>query len=148
MTQAIHYYIPAIGNKGNNYIEFRCGRTVHQLKEKYLLTQDQEKVTCIKCKSYINNPLRVLRRYGRITVIEGFSIVLNHDFGYKHDLILMFIKPGVFNLCVGINSTLIYIIEFQGDFCTMPGRLVRFYEANLLPDNRIRQLTEKTDNQP
>lgn len=132
MTQAIHYFIPAIGEKGSNYIEFRCGRRVHRLKEKYLLTQNPEEVTCIKCRSYINNPLRVLRRYGRITVIEGFVLVLNHDFGYKYDIVVSIDRPGVFNVFAGYNSSLDFTVRLEGDFSTIPEQVRYWYEKNCL----------------
>ena len=133
MKQSIHLFNPVIGTKGNNYIEFRCGRRVHKLKEKYLLTQNPEEVTCVKCKSYINNPLRVLRRYGRITVIEGFAIVLNHDFGYTYDLVLTVADLSDFVLNVGQNSVFINQEFFRGDFSEMAGRLAAWYEKNLIP---------------
>lgn len=134
MTQAIHYFIPAIGEKGSNYIEFRCGRRVHRLKEKYLLTQNTEEVTCIKCKSYINNPLRVLRRYGRITAIEGFAFVLAHDFGYKYDIVVTINSPGMFSLYAGFNGSLDFMVELEGDFSIIPWKVRYWYEKNCLAD--------------
>jgi hypothetical protein len=136
MKQAIHYYIPEIGKKGINYVQFRCGRTVHVLKEKYLLTKDPEKVTCIKCKNYINNPLRVLRRYGRITVIEGFSLVLAHDFGHKYDISVTQISPGVYILFAGYNSSLDFTVRLEGDFSTIPEKVRYWYEKNCLVDKK------------
>jgi hypothetical protein len=134
MKQAIHYFIPAIGEKGSNFIEFRCGRRVHKLSERYLLTQSTEEVTCIKCKSYINNPLRVLRRYGRITVIEGFVLVLAHDFGYKYDIVVTPISPGMFNLFAGYNGSLDFFVKLEGDFSTIPEKVRYWYERNCLAD--------------
>ena len=133
MTPSIHLFNPAIGDMGSNYLEFRCGRRVHRTKEKYLVTQNTEEVTCIKCKSYINNPLRILRRYGRITVIEGFSIVLNHDFGYKYDLVLTVADLSDFVLNVGQNSVFINQEFFRGDFSEMASKLAAYYEKNLIP---------------
>jgi hypothetical protein len=132
MTQAIHLFNPATGNKGNNYIEFRCGRRVHKLKEKFLITQDTKEVTCIKCKNYVDNPLRILRRYGRITAIEDFAIVLNHDFGYKYDIVVSLENPGQWIIYCGINNKLAIISKLVGDFSTIPSKLAEWYEKNLL----------------
>jgi hypothetical protein len=134
MKESIHLFNPAIGDMGSNYLEFRCGRRVHKLKEKYLLTQNTEEVTCIKCKSYINNPLRALRRYGRITVIEGFAFVLNRDFGYKYDIVVTQFSPGAYTLFVGYNSSPDFTVWMEGDFSTIPAKVLHYYEKNCLAD--------------
>lgn len=94
MKQAIHLLDPVTGtaDKKFQYITARCGRVkqAHEIE----VTTNPEEVTCIKCKIYINNPWRVLRKYGRVKVVESFYALLWADYGYPFDVVATIDTPG------------------------------------------------------
>ena len=102
MKQAIHLLDPVTGiaDKQFQYITARCGRVkkAHEIE----VTNNPEEVTCIKCKIYINNPWRVLRKYGRVKVVESFYALLWADYGYPFDVVATIDTPG--NWVVSIAS--------------------------------------------
>ena len=88
------------------YITMRCGRMIHETKDTYNLASDPGQVTCTKCRGFIENPFRSLRRYGRLTIINDFSIVLSHDFGYKWDIVAVKFSPQDWNIFIGKDKKL------------------------------------------
>lgn len=133
MSQATHLIDPVKGLQGH-YIHLRCGLVRHVQKEPVTFTKNTALVTCKKCISYINNPLRAIRRYGRITAIEGFVFVLAHDFGYKYDIVVTINSPGMFSLYAGFNGSLDFMVELEGDFSSIPGKVLFWYEKNCVAD--------------
>ena len=61
-------------------------------------------VTCIKCKNYIANPWRVLRKYGYVKVVEDMFVMFWGQYGYKFDMCAMIDKPGCWNIVVSHNG--------------------------------------------
>lgn len=94
MKQAIHLLDPVKGtaDKQFQYITARCGR--FEQASKIIVTTNPAEVTCIKCKIYINNPWRVLRKYGRVKVVESFYALLWSDYGYSFDVVATADTPG------------------------------------------------------
>jgi hypothetical protein len=55
---------------GDNYIRFYCGMQKHITKEKYLVTENRDEVTCLGCLDRIDNPVRALKKYGDLHVCK------------------------------------------------------------------------------
>lgn len=93
MIQSIHLLDPVTGtaDKQFQYITARCGRVkkAHEIE----VTTNPSEVTCIKCRIYINNPWRVLRKYGRVKVVESFYALLWADYGYPFDVVATIDTP-------------------------------------------------------
>ena len=94
MKQAIHLLDPVKGtvDKGDQFITARCGRVARA--NKIVVTTTNDKVTCIKCRNYINNPWRILRKYGKVKVVESFYALLWADYGYPIDVVATIDTPG------------------------------------------------------
>jgi len=92
MNRVIHLKDPVNGNRMMpQYVLARCG-----LSDKpgiIKTTPYSECVTCIKCKSYINNPWRVLRKYGKVKMVESFYALLWADYGYPFDVVATIDTP-------------------------------------------------------
>lgn len=95
MKQAIHLIDPVNGYKlGSRFPIMRCGRTqnINSVKPEY--TTQPAEVTCTNCRSYINNPWRILRKYGKVKVVESFYALLWSDYGYPFDVVATADTPG------------------------------------------------------
>jgi hypothetical protein len=92
MKQSIHLIDPVNGHSMMpEFIKLRCGRVINPLD--VITTTSNDLVTCIKCRSYINNPWRVLRKYGKVKVLESFFVVLWADYGYPFDVVATIDTP-------------------------------------------------------
>ncbi len=88
------------------WITMRCGRLVNKNKDIFNITTNPEEVTCVACRGFIENPFRSLRRYGRLTIINDFSITLTHAFGYNWDIVAVKNTPLTWSIFIGIDNTL------------------------------------------
>lgn len=104
MKQAIHLLDPVTGTKDKryHYINARCGRV--QQASKIEVTTDPAEVTCTKCKSYINNPWRVLRKYGQVKVVEDMFVMFWGQYGYKFDITAVIEAPGCWIIAVSYQG--------------------------------------------
>jgi hypothetical protein len=94
MKQSIHLLDPVNGKTfGEQFPVMRCGRTQIFNTATPLHTTDPAEVTCTSCRSYINNPWRVLRKYGKVKVLESFFVVLWADYGYPFDVVATIDTP-------------------------------------------------------
>lgn len=104
MKQAIHLLDPVTGiaDKQFQYITARCGRVkkAHEIE----VTNNPAEVTCIKCRIYINNPWRVLRKYGRVKVVESFYAILWADYGYRFDVVATIDQPGNWVVSISLEN--------------------------------------------
>lgn len=104
MKPAIHLLDPVSGtaDKRYKYINARCGRM--QQADKIEVTTTTKEVTCVKCKSYIKNPWRVMRKYGQVKVIQDMFVMFWGQYGYKFDLCAVIEAPGTWTICVAHNN--------------------------------------------
>lgn len=103
MKQSIHLLDPVKGPaKYSSYIFTRCGYQTPAWKPE--ITNNTAEVTCIKCQSYINNPWRVLRKYGHVKVVEDMFVMVWGQYGYKFDMCAMIDAPGCWNIVVSHNG--------------------------------------------
>jgi hypothetical protein len=104
MKPAIHLLDPVTGtaDKIYNYINARCGRV--QQAAKMEVTTNPAEVTCIKCRNYMNNPYRVMRKYGRVKVLESFYVILWADYGNKLDLVAIADVPGTWVVTMALSN--------------------------------------------
>lgn len=101
MKQAVHLLDPVNGKTFvAQYPVMRCGRTQNFNTVTPLHTTNPAKVTCTSCRSYINNPWRVLRKYGKVKVVESFYALLWADYGYPFDVVAMAYDPLIWQVSV------------------------------------------------
>lgn len=101
MKQAIHLLDPVEGLKfGADDPVMRCGRRQNLNSVKPVYTVNPDEVTCSDCRSYINNPWRILRKYGKVKVVESFYAILWADNGYHFDLVAIIDQPGWWQVIV------------------------------------------------
>jgi hypothetical protein len=104
MKPAIHLIDPVRGTADKQYqfISARCGR--FERASKIVVTTNPAEVTCIKCKNYIQNPWRVLRKYGHVKVVEDMFVMFWGQYGYKFDMCAVIETPGTWTICVAHNN--------------------------------------------
>jgi len=104
MKQSIHLIDPVRGTDDKQYqfISARCGR--FERASKIIVTTNPKEVTCIKCQSYINNPWRIMRKYGQVKVVEDMFVMFWGAYGYKFDIAAVIEAPGTWTICVAHNS--------------------------------------------
>jgi hypothetical protein len=103
MKKSIHLLDPVRdAAKYSSYLFTRCGYQTMVFKPE--VTNNTEDVTCTKCKSYINNPWRVLRKYGYVKVVEDMFVMVWGQYGYKFDMCAMIDAPGCWNIVVSHNG--------------------------------------------
>ena len=137
MNYATHLLNP-IQAWGPRYIDARCGRRVHAQKEKIVTTTNPDEVTCTKCKNFIDNPVRILRKYGNVRVFGVTGIILFASNGFKIDL--MMYKS---NQISGFRTYTIHgetksANSFEktiaaGTIKEAMNKLIKFYETELIP---------------
>jgi hypothetical protein len=100
MKQAIHLLDPVKGtaDKQFQFITARCGRFMPARKIE--VTTNPAEVTCEKCKSYIDSPYRVLRKYGHVAVVDDMFVMLWCQYGYKFDMCAVIEAPGTWTISV------------------------------------------------
>ena len=103
MTQAIHLLDP-VANQTGRHKTMRCGRTSSLNTCEFIYSINPEDVTCTSCRSYMNNPWRVLRKYGHVKVVEDMFVMFWGQYGHKFDMCAMIDKPGCWNIVVSHNS--------------------------------------------
>lgn len=105
MKQAIHLLDPVSGHRlGAQFPTMRCGRTQNFNSATPIYTTNPAEVTCTSCQSYINNPWRVLRKYGYVKVVEDMFVMVWGQYGYKFDMCAMIDAPGCWNIVVSHNG--------------------------------------------
>lgn len=105
MKQSIHLLDP-IADPAGKYYTMRCGYSRKTDIDNYKTTTNTAEVTCIKCKNYINNPWRVLRKYGHVRVLEDFYVMFWGDYGHKFNMSAMTELPGTWNIIVSYRGQL------------------------------------------
>ena len=86
MKPAIHLLDPVKGiREGSSFVTARCGMV--RRTGDIITTTKTDEVTCIKCKGFINNPWRLLRRYGKVKVLENYYVSLWSDYGFRIDIL-------------------------------------------------------------
>lgn len=102
--QSIHLLDPVTGTNDKRYqfINARCGRFEHA--GKIIVTTNPADVTCTNCKSCINNPWRVLRKYGHVKVVEDMFVMFWGQYGYKFDMCAVMEAPGSWIITVSHNG--------------------------------------------
>ena len=105
MTPSIHLLDPVNGYKlGSHFPTMRCGRTQNVNSAQPLHTSNPAKVTCTSCKSYMNNPWRIMRKYGQVKVVEDMFVMFWGAYGYKFDIAAVIEAPGTWTICVAHNN--------------------------------------------
>lgn len=110
IKQVIHFLDPIkqLENnkfKGERHETMRCG--YFGKENQFKSTSNPSEVTCTKCKSYINNPWRVLRKYAKVKVVESFFVMLWADDGYQFDVVATIDSPGLWMVLIS-NKNKIY----------------------------------------
>ncbi len=135
MKLAVHLLHP-IQSPGI-WVKMRCGLTRNKITDKYIASSHPEEVTCIKCKSYINNPWRSLRQYGKLFVIENESAALAHDWGYCLDIIVVNEHTGTWTMVVGKDGKRILHASLPASsMAELGAQLLRIYEQELIKKAR------------
>jgi hypothetical protein len=132
MKPAIHLLDPVSGtaDKIYNYINARCGRV--QQAAKMEVTTNPAEVTCIKCKNYMNNPYRVMRKYGRVKVLESFYVILWADYGNKLDLVAMAADPLTWRVKLGYKNQIHTMRSITANNMAHLGfQLLKIYEKEI-----------------
>jgi hypothetical protein len=135
MTQAIHLLDPVTGYQlGSQFPTMRCGRTQNfNMAHTPVYTTNPEEVTCTSCKSYINNPWRVLRKYGQVKVVEDMFVMFWGQYGYKFDMVAMTDVPGTWSIIVSYRGQLHLNLTTQAGNTTQLGfKLVDIIEAEII----------------
>jgi hypothetical protein len=105
MKQSIHLLDPVKGHQlGSQFPTMRCGRTKNFNSVTPLFTTIPAEVTCTSCLSYINNPWRVLRKYGQVKVVEDMFVMFWGQYGYKLDMTAVIENPGCWIIVVSHNG--------------------------------------------
>lgn len=55
---------------GDPYLRLYCGKMVHVTKDKYLVADNRDEVTCGTCLDRIYNPVRALKMYGDLHICK------------------------------------------------------------------------------
>lgn len=55
---------------GEPYLRLYCGKMVHIRKDKYLVADNRDEVTCNACLDRIDNPVRALKMYGDLHICK------------------------------------------------------------------------------
>jgi len=131
MTQSIHLIEPVNGKKPESqYLNMRCGYMKRPVDVFH--TSNTAEVTCIKCKSYINNPWRVLRKYGQVKVVEDMFVMLWGQYGYQFDISAMTDVPGTWNIVVSYRGKLHLNLTTQaGNTAQLGFKLVDIIEKEI-----------------
>ena len=103
MKQAIHLLDP-VANQTGRHKTMRCGRTSNLNTVEPVFSAKPEEVTCTSCRSYMNNPWRVLRKYGYVKVVEDMFVMFWGQYGYKLDMCATMYSPGTWNIDVSLNG--------------------------------------------
>lgn len=129
MKPAIHLLDP-VANQ-TMYKTMRCGYMRNP--EWVEFTTNRAEVTCLKCKSYINNPYRVMRKYGRVKVVESFYVLLWADYGNKLDLVAVADVPGKWVVTMAFKNK-IHTIEAiaANNMADLGFQLLKKYEREII----------------
>jgi hypothetical protein len=131
MKPAIHLLDP-VANQ-STYKTMRCGRTQNINTVTPLFVRNPAEVTCTSCLNYINNPWRVMRKYGHVKVVEDFVVMFWGDYGYKFDISAMTDVPGTWNIIVSYRGQLHLDLTTQAGNTTQLGfKLVDILEKEIL----------------
>lgn len=87
MNYATHFLDPSATTNDGKWVRMLCGRVKNSRIEKIMTSDDPDKVTCTKCLGFHDNPARILRKYGHVTLIEPYGITLMHGWGFTIDII-------------------------------------------------------------
>jgi hypothetical protein len=129
MKPAIHLLDP-VANQ-TIYKTMRCGYMRNPEWVKY--TTNPAEVTCIKCKSYINNPWRVLRKYGQVKVVEDMFVMFWGQYGYKFDMAAVVETPGCWTICVSHNNDWhLNLMTKAGNMAQLGFKLVDILEKEIM----------------
>lgn len=132
MKQAIHLLDPVKAH--SRYLRtMRCGRTKNLNTVDFKHTTNADEVTCTSCRSYINNPWRVLRKYGHVKVVEDFFVMFSGDYGYKFDMVAMTDVPGTWSIIVSYRGQLHLNLTTQaGNTAQLGFKLVDIIEKEII----------------
>lgn len=97
MNHKTHLY-DRVSPIGSNYATMICGATKHLTKDTYFATNHTGEVTCTKCKGFINNPYRSLRKYAKVKVLESFYVTAFGDYGNRLDMVASNELPGTWQV--------------------------------------------------
>jgi hypothetical protein len=133
MTQSIHLLDPVKGHQlGAQFPTMRCGRTQNFNSAMPLHTTNPAEVTCTSCHSYINNPWRVLRKYGYVKVLEDMFVMFWGQYGYRFDISAMTETPGTWNIIVSYRGKLHLNLTTQaGNTAQLGFKLVDIIEKEI-----------------
>ena len=141
MKQAVHLLDPVTGtaDKQFQYITARCGRVkkAHEIE----VTNSAAEVTCIKCKSYINNPWRVLRKYGKVKVVESFYALLWADYGYPFDVVATIDTPLEWHVTISRKNEIHDVRRLQATTMADLG-----FQLVVIVEKEIREFKKSTNN--
>jgi len=132
MKQAIHLLDPVKAH--SRYLRtMRCGRTQNVNTVEPIFTINPDEVTCSSCRSYINNPWRILRQYGQLIVVEDMFVMLWGQYGYPFDISAMTATPGTWSIIVSYRGQLHLNLTTQAINTTQLGfKLVDIIEKEII----------------
>lgn len=138
MKPAIHLLDPVNGYKlGSHFPTMRCGRTQNVNSAQPLHTSNPAKVTCTSCKSYMNNPWRILRKYAQVIVIEDMFVMLLGQYGYKFDMCAVIEAPGTWTICVAHNRKChVNLTTKAGNMAQLGFKLVDILEKEIMQQKK------------
>lgn len=111
----------------------RCGLTRNVKTDEFRHTDNPAEVTCIKCRSYMNNPWRVLRKYGHVKVVEDMFVMFWGQYGYKFDMCAVIDYPGTWNIVASHNGRWHINLTTQAENTTKLGfKLVDIIEKEII----------------
>jgi len=132
MTQSIHLLDPVNGKKPESqYLNMRCGYMKRPVDVFH--TSNTAEVTCIKCKGYINNPWRVLRKYGQVKVVEDMFVMFWGQYGYRFDMCAVIEHPGCWTIVVSHNGRWhLNLMTKAGNMAQLGFKLVDIIEKEII----------------
>ena len=133
MKRPIHLRGPVNGEKfGPENPVMRCGRSQNLNSKKPVFTKNPNEVTCTSCRSYINNPWQVLRKYGRVKVLEGYYVSLWNEYGYGVDMLAYQRQDKTWKILMGSNGKITLETEVEAESMGDVGfRMVEIIETKL-----------------
>jgi hypothetical protein len=138
MKQAIHLLDPVKGHQlGAQFPTMRCGRTQNFNSAKPLHTTNPAEVTCTSCHSYINNPWRVMRKYGKVKVLENNFAIIWGDYGYKIDMVAVISFGPLWQIRMSYkNQSLIDRYVEAGDMAELGFKMLEIIEEMIMNTNQ------------
>jgi hypothetical protein len=131
MKYAIHLIDP-VADQSGRYKTMRCGLTRNVNTDEFYTTTNPIEATCLKCKIFIRNPYRCLRKYGKVKVCESFFVLVLGDYGNRLDLVAVFNIPGEWEVVLALENKVHSVrIISASNMADLGEKLLKIYESEI-----------------